>query len=66
MPQHFLKEECRQRCAQYSYWWTYRAKLAQQEFKIDQCVVKCVYDVQKDIETKPLTISRKSSHDILT
>jgi len=53
MPQHFLKEECRQRCARYSYWWAYKATLNDEMFKIDDCVNKCVYDVQKNIEPTP-------------
>jgi len=63
MPQHFLKEECRQRCAQYSYWWTYRASLHKQQFKIDHCVDKCMFDVKKDIKLIPLAISTKSPHN---
>ena len=36
---------CEQKCAKYSYWWSYKASfLSQERFKLDKCVKKCVKD----------------------
>ena len=40
---------CEQKCAKYSYWWSYKASfLSQERFKLDKCVRKCVKDFNNE------------------
>lgn len=36
-----LKKTCFKKCKEYSYWWTFKASLDRQTFKITDCVNKC-------------------------
>ena len=57
-----VRTSCHERCAQYSYWWTYRASLVPDgHFLMSECDQKCVQDTGRLIKCGRSTLEKAHS-----